>query len=1436
MKQKNVRSPESPFLPQKKLTDSPQLKFKRPEETEEWLLSREKTDYTYSRSASYSSSVSHAAPLRRLANSYETPIMSRNGQEEGELLPQTPYSAAPGHRYATRSASRRRSSRVIGQQEGGYDNTPVRGQRAAQRTRKITKTMAQVLSRSSGLIEENGAEYETSADNRSSVQTRQSGLLAEMNQKNRSLSNIYGLDRNESDISDSESLSGLASQGSSTTTITTITTTTTTTTTWLQQQGEFYRQQPGVLPFLMTCLITTLTIIETIVTTVVRVTSTSVSSAASLLGSAVSRLGHLIGDSLRLFVLYLSLLLTKLVSSCRSFWYGPWLYSFCRAPVTTLMHGKQYAGGGDRGGEGGGGGGGGRMHTSSTYTETMTTTIIEEEKRRKRGGGIPLCCFCLPLLLFLMLLSAATTGHYFFIPLLARNESNETVAESPLQTINQQFILLKDRAGYWFTPSPPSPPHPGDSQSGAGFIGGIGAEGCIKCLKQDQLLGWINGAVRNELGELRTQLHSQNQQIQLLQQVHTQQASEILALQTQLADSLAASGDQPPNKATLILINSMESKITELKGDMRTLQLKVDSEGDVRSSSPTVVSLRQEFSTLSEGLVGLRGSLQRLHTKLASDVHQAQRADRQQRGDIGLLSANMLTITQKIAEVEGLELTLIQLKREMDTLVKTDGQHTTQFGTIVASINSVESSLTAIRSEMRDLEFNVSETNAAHSSSSSHMSALLADMSQLRQDLTEMKMKHVGFEGSVESLVAKHAGLMTSAGSMESDLAELRVAVNQLISGDVSGIVERLGQLQTRLTGLEKESSQLQVGLNTLQTRTIVTQSDAGSDSQLDSHALSGLQDSVNKLNSQFASLQTEIATIKLKVTELKASDSLTTQTIDSHSLKLVALGRSVGALERSLNGSVVMLPGADGAPQSLISVVDMRTLKEEMDNIHIALNKLKNEMASETSSGISILTGEVNSLENKVVLLRERLDQAKLETSLTSLSDGLSDVRRSQNSLADDVATLQLNTGLLQKQTSRTNGEAIQLSVLETSLNDLSSSMQRMALGSEGVDATTGCSSKQNLDWIKGDINALRETLASINAILFAKDSGETSQSTFLASIQERVTKLDSDLLDLKMSSGSCGKDVEASIATLQGQVDALVLDFGHLKTAQEENSAGLAAAGLVGTGLGAAGLGAAAGAAYREDLSELKANVSELQQQYAHLEVDVITCCKNKTGVGMFPWWFNSGSQSGAAASASGQGSLDEERVKSIVLGALDMYNADKTGMVDYALESAGGSVLNTRCSETYSLKTALFSIFGIPIWYQSNSPRTVIQPDVHPGNCWAFRGTQGYVVIQLANVIKPTAFSMEHIPKTLDPTGSIDSAPKNFSVWGLRDEYDQEGFLFGSYVYDQNGSPLQFFPVQVPSPKPIPLVELKIESNHGKMEYTCLYRFRVHGVLHR
>ncbi|XP_035260729.1 SUN domain-containing protein 1-like isoform X12 [Anguilla anguilla] len=199
---------------------------------------------------------------------------------------------------------------------------------------------------------------------------------------------------------------------------------------------------------------------------------------------------------------------------------------------------------------------------------------------------------------------------------------------------------------------------------------------------------------------------------------------------------------------------------------------------------------------------------------------------------------------------------------------------------------------------------------------------------------------------------------------------------------------------------------------------------------------------------------------------------------------------------------------------------------------------------------------------------------------------------------------------------------------------------------------------------------------------------------------------------------------------------------------------------------------------------------------------------------------------------ASAVGAAGMSEEQVQLIVRNALELYSQDRTGLVDYALESGGGSVLSTRCSETFETKTALMSLFGLPLWYFSQSPRVVIQPDVHPGNCWAFKGSQGYLVIRLSMRVRPTAFSLEHIPKSLSPTGNISSAPREFTVYGLEDEAQEVGEVLGQYTYQEDGDSLQTFPITVQSVQPYQIIEMRVLSNWGHPEYTCLYRFRVHG----
>ncbi|NXL41839.1 SUN2 protein, partial [Podilymbus podiceps] len=242
------------------------------------------------------------------------------------------------------------------------------------------------------------------------------------------------------------------------------------------------------------------------------------------------------------------------------------------------------------------------------------------------------------------------------------------------------------------------------------------------------------------------------------------------------------------------------------------------------------------------------------------------------------------------------------------------------------------------------------------------------------------------------------------------------------------------------------------------------------------------------------------------------------------------------------------------------------------------------------------------------------------------------------------------------------------------------------------------------------------------------------------------------------------------------------------------------------------------AAGLVFREDLqAELQALEGKILAKV--LEDRRLSAWASQGGIGV-------------ALRQGGTAGVTEEQVHLIVGQALKRYSEDRVGLVDYALESAGASVINTRCSETYETRTALLSLFGIPLWYHSQSPRVILQPDVNPGNCWAFRGSQGFAIIRLSSIIRPTAVTLEHIPKALSPQGTIPSAPKDFAVYGLKEEGEEEGLLLGQFTYDHDGDPIQTFYLEGDAVDTYQLVELRVLSNWGHPEYTCIYRFRVHG----
>nr|XP_023022045.1 SUN domain-containing protein 2-like isoform X1 [Leptinotarsa decemlineata] len=176
-----------------------------------------------------------------------------------------------------------------------------------------------------------------------------------------------------------------------------------------------------------------------------------------------------------------------------------------------------------------------------------------------------------------------------------------------------------------------------------------------------------------------------------------------------------------------------------------------------------------------------------------------------------------------------------------------------------------------------------------------------------------------------------------------------------------------------------------------------------------------------------------------------------------------------------------------------------------------------------------------------------------------------------------------------------------------------------------------------------------------------------------------------------------------------------------------------------------------------------------------------------------------------------------------------ALDMYDADKIGLFDYASVYAYGSVISTPCTSPYPANKSI-NFFSLLNFNVMSDPESLLQPENLPGNCFAFHGSEGRIRIKLGRKITIKAVTMDHV-KLLD---NGESAPKNFEVFGLQNPNDDSGVLLGMFTYDQKGRPYQTFMINSNlTYVPFEYVELHILDNYGNQEFTCVYRFRVHDM---
>eukprot|EP00239_Pterosperma_sp_CCMP1384_P010161 CAMPEP_0197863702 /NCGR_PEP_ID=MMETSP1438-20131217/41362_1 /TAXON_ID=1461541 /ORGANISM="Pterosperma sp., Strain CCMP1384" /LENGTH=360 /DNA_ID=CAMNT_0043481703 /DNA_START=192 /DNA_END=1274 /DNA_ORIENTATION=+ len=199
----------------------------------------------------------------------------------------------------------------------------------------------------------------------------------------------------------------------------------------------------------------------------------------------------------------------------------------------------------------------------------------------------------------------------------------------------------------------------------------------------------------------------------------------------------------------------------------------------------------------------------------------------------------------------------------------------------------------------------------------------------------------------------------------------------------------------------------------------------------------------------------------------------------------------------------------------------------------------------------------------------------------------------------------------------------------------------------------------------------------------------------------------------------------------------------------------------------------------------------------------------------------------------------SMIEKTVVKTVDDALEEALAEKPGLPDYALYSGGGKVIDhSVLHKDQTTEPVLYMLLSSVLGVKAVHPKAnewVISPQIDevPGNCLALNATTGYIEIRLRQKIVPSAFTLEHIPQKYAYDTS--SAPKSVTVdgWAHSEEAEEQAVVpLGAFSYDTSASEaVQTFTVD--SKEAVDHVKFNVLSNHGNPDYTCVYRFRVHGT---
>ena len=241
----------------------------------------------------------------------------------------------------------------------------------------------------------------------------------------------------------------------------------------------------------------------------------------------------------------------------------------------------------------------------------------------------------------------------------------------------------------------------------------------------------------------------------------------------------------------------------------------------------------------------------------------------------------------------------------------------------------------------------------------------------------------------------------------------------------------------------------------------------------------------------------------------------------------------------------------------------------------------------------------------------------------------------------------------------------------------------------------------------------------------------------------------------------------------------------------------------------------------------------------------------------------------------------------IRHLVDSAVSTITQDVIAKPDFALHSGGARIIPSLTSPTFEIRprglgSQMIGLVTGSGYAIGRPPITALHHEMQNGHCWPFAGMEGQLGVALASPIFVEEITIDHVAKSI--AFDMRSAPRQMEVWGLVEgkdnvarvrawkediaagkEAEQPSGEQSSTTYDQDGSDgeliypktlpkypeyirLASFTYDIHSPNNVQtfpilpeirelgvdfgIVVLRVLKNWGRDDFTCLYRFRVHG----